>query len=837
MGRTPAPTERIGGFEQPAGPRRRGRPPTRVDQTPTLVLGSDTFEMLPFGAVLKLLRERRGLSQGALAERIGKSTSLVSLFESEQRRPTNDTVSELVSALRLSAEEERQFVQAAGFAEGDVSGAVRRIVDVLGQHLDLGDAERTALLSDLDAQVNGWQGVFRAAKRFSAGEFDSAREDLVHLAKHGEYSPTLTTYVQLQLADAQSQFGQLAAASSLLRTARERMDRTATTPGWLPWQEAEVRSMQALVAKREGDHELAVTLLQQCILVYERLLTESAEHERIAFAGLGLTYKQLAEVTLLQGDPTLALRYCANAEAHLSMARRTAATQQWVRRTLGLKAWACSQLRDFDRAEALRQQVQGLCDEAGDRFGQNKNLLYRGDDYRRRIKLALIASEAGVPENDVKVDNHWDGTSDLNATNATVLERDPATRRAHLREVLRRDDVSGWVETAESCYMEALSGLKETGERLLLGRCYRGLGIVVRYKALRNGTEHDFDVARLHLDRALSIENANGQRRRLPSVYESIAELEWDRGDLHSAVAYYEAALELLERALSASPDAASADQRARVHAALEVLSPTKRIVIPRSRRFEGHVSPVLSSPRWRELSAALLRTVREFVALTDTPPTSFYAESPEWEEQTLELDVAPGPRILAQNWLSSSLSSRIPPGGLVPEAAARHIGRFHSFASSVQSAKDTRGGDRSRDLCCRPEIESALGDPEQQPLMAEQVRNAYDYMTKHRLGYRLDSSLYRLPLGFAVKGTRTLIEIPARLANAFPLGRRQTGIDPNPRRLCYAFDNPELAERLRELFDQLVDAGNADTTSDTCTWLKELMERPPRVRRESMAM
>src|SRR5207302_4040871 len=132
--------------------------------------------------------------------------------------------------------------------------------------------------------------------------------------------------------------------------------------------------------------------------------------------------------------------------------------------------------------------------------------------------------------------------------------------------ILRREDVSEWLDIAESCYTEALAGLKEVGERLLLGRCHRSMGITLRYKAIRNGAENDFDEARGHLDQALGIENANGQLRRLPSIYESIAELEWDRGALTSAAAYYEAAQEMLDRALMTSPDAASQDQRTRIH-------------------------------------------------------------------------------------------------------------------------------------------------------------------------------------------------------------------------------------------------------------------------------
>jgi hypothetical protein len=235
-------------------------------------------------------------------------------------------------------------------------------------------------------------------------------------------------------------------------------------------------------------------------------------------------------------------------------------------------------------------------------------------------------------------------------------------------------------------------------------------------------------------------------------------------------------------------------------------------------------------------LSATLVRTIREHITLSNTRPVSLDRESPEWEEKTLELDVAPGPRILALNWLSSSLSLRIP-GGFVPEAAARHVGRFHSFAARVQTADDRRGADQSRDLCCRHEVERRLSNSELRLLTAEQIRTAYEYMNKYDLGYHLDSGMYSLPLGFAVKGSKTLIEVPERLAVAFPGTKRVTGGESSPLTLCYAFDSEDLAEKLRRLFDELVEEASASVTTDTCTWLKELMGQPPRVKRESIAM
>jgi hypothetical protein len=133
--------------------------------------------------------------------------------------------------------------------------------------------------------------------------------------------------------------------------------------------------------------------------------------------------------------------------------------------------------------------------------------------------------------------------------------------------------------------------------------------------------------------------------------------------------------------------------------------------------------------------------------------------------------------------------------------------------------------------------VERALGSADTQLLTLEQMHTAAEYMERFGLGYRLDSTKYYFPLGFAVKGRTTLVEVPERLAAAFPGGKRTGQTNAGTLTLCYAFESEELAAKLRQLFDQLVEEAAADVTSDTLTWLKELIEQPPHVLRESIAM
>ena len=58
-----------------------------------------------FGATLRRLRERRGLSQSGLARSIGLSSSTVNMLESEARHPSRETVLALARALELDPAE------------------------------------------------------------------------------------------------------------------------------------------------------------------------------------------------------------------------------------------------------------------------------------------------------------------------------------------------------------------------------------------------------------------------------------------------------------------------------------------------------------------------------------------------------------------------------------------------------------------------------------------------------------------------------------------------------------------------------------------------------------
>jgi len=88
-----------------------------------------------FGALLKSLREKRGVSQSKLAERADFDHSYVSRLESGARMPTRDAVDRLGEALNLEEAQLDSLLAGAGFLPRDVSSLLSS-EPVIGEVLD-----------------------------------------------------------------------------------------------------------------------------------------------------------------------------------------------------------------------------------------------------------------------------------------------------------------------------------------------------------------------------------------------------------------------------------------------------------------------------------------------------------------------------------------------------------------------------------------------------------------------------------------------------------------------------------------------------------------------------
>ncbi|MGH2485000.1 MAG: helix-turn-helix domain-containing protein, partial [Ktedonobacterales bacterium] len=107
-----------------------------------------------FGALMRELRDRNGLSQDELAKLLAQSTSYVSLLETGRRKPTRRVVSNLCSALALSEEDEAKLTAAAGFPVDQLGRAIEYVVDLVMAAAPGEDLERETVRADLTASAD-----------------------------------------------------------------------------------------------------------------------------------------------------------------------------------------------------------------------------------------------------------------------------------------------------------------------------------------------------------------------------------------------------------------------------------------------------------------------------------------------------------------------------------------------------------------------------------------------------------------------------------------------------------------------------------------------------------
>lgn len=114
-------------------PPKAKKPPT-ARKAPT---NGRLREPTPFGALVRDLRIRAGISQAALAHLCGISPGYVGLIETGERgeRPSLDIVKRFASALRASIEETELLLRAAGH---------------LGEHERLIRQDRVTVLEAID---------------------------------------------------------------------------------------------------------------------------------------------------------------------------------------------------------------------------------------------------------------------------------------------------------------------------------------------------------------------------------------------------------------------------------------------------------------------------------------------------------------------------------------------------------------------------------------------------------------------------------------------------------------------------------------------------------------
>jgi transcriptional regulator with XRE-family HTH domain len=116
-----------------------------------------TVEYLSFNELLKLYRERKGLSQQQLAHKIGVEPSLLSKWETVLRTPRKENVNIIADALKLNLDE-RQNLQLA--LKGNLIPEALALHELLSLYLDrteLNDSHIASLVTINKDKLRDWR--------------------------------------------------------------------------------------------------------------------------------------------------------------------------------------------------------------------------------------------------------------------------------------------------------------------------------------------------------------------------------------------------------------------------------------------------------------------------------------------------------------------------------------------------------------------------------------------------------------------------------------------------------------------------------------------------------
>jgi hypothetical protein len=356
---------------------------------------------------------------------------------------------------------------------------------------------------------------------------------------------------------------------------------------------------------------------------------------------------------------------------------------------------------------------------------------------------------------------------------------------------------------------------KEDGrwrDPLIYGLCLRNMAIIKRF-------QQKYADAQIYLIEAEKYEVDLNHQGRLPSIYEAWGDLDWDRGNRRAAKGHYENALAKLDTL--EEPEEAQEVQRKRIQRRLVGLATYSHLHLSAEHEHEQVWHD------WGKAIRELIRLVDEALWTTAIAPHTTQDMDETWIRELAEFEQLSGSRILAQNGLSMSLAKTL---GLREETAVAHIHavRYETLLRQLASPD----ADVTHDLCCRPAVEGAMSVPHHYA----RARGASRLLRNPTGTYRLDAGVFSLPLGFAVKGSRVLIELPPQTVKRWNMRIRPFLAEyGRARQLCYRFENPRLAQVLRDHFPVLVslarysnaDIENPDSDEDsTQAWLDELLNQ-----------
>jgi transcriptional regulator with XRE-family HTH domain len=746
-----------------------------------------------FGTVFHIWRNDKRMTQAALATKLACTSSYISLLESDQRHPPRSFIDNLDATFHLDPADKKKFLEAAGYETDVIAKNIQQIVGTLRSHLPIPFMDQSTILFELQAIISGWESVFLANVDLGQGNFEGVQTHLAVLAEQKHYPLALRTKIVITLCYALVRLGKLEEAESFaLRirnevTASMEYDHNALL--LLP----EILALQSDIIMRDGGYNLAADLIDESRAYYEKYLADP-DWAAIAHFGLGKSYKQLAQIALLQGKPTVAQSYCARAEAYIQSVTGMDSSEKnaWLRHIGELKAWAFTEKHQPEKAMQLRKNLQEIYRAERDLFSEAKNYLYMGDDLRRKFEEALSGQNINL------------------LVSAEV-------RREQLRRALRKlPHIEREMVQAEECYERACRDLEARKDYILLGRCYRGRGIILRFKSALHSNRDYYLEARNFLLRALEIEQKTKQDRRVPSVYESLAELEWDWEHTNDARKYYERAYQALETARFKSESPSTEILLSRIAAARTRLSEV-------SPDPEPHLSATAkASSTWNALAEQLRTAVRLYLEKHAHKklllPVAYSERDTLWLQQVVAVEKLKQPRYLAQNALSSALSMLLPAGyDATTDVTFLHQRRVGLLKANLQESNAIQ----HFELCWCDEVMGALeSNVHARRVVSGQAQEALTLMETYPDKYSLIVSPYEMPLAFEVQGTWVMLEISRRQGEFL----KDIVAFPQPDAVaCFAINDGDLAEVFRGIFCSM-EKEIGTSPADTRKWLQEAL-------------
>lgn len=794
-----------------------------------------------FARLLRDLREAQKppITQVELGRRINRSRVYINRLEQGQAGPSERLINDLVKSLTLTAEQVRALRASVGITAERANNLGASLLMAITTENPLDKVVSQLAERDIAALVSGWTQVGQAAALLRERNLIKAKEEFESLKDRTAFSSLMRLYITSQLAEINRLLGNRRDAETLIADALTSHD-LARLP------EREAAFLRGVLEAVHGDTELGRGEYQRARDHFEEsykqfldLMPTAQEHGadhdewNIASLCLGMALRRLAKADMFLGETERALDYCKKATEELGKAPESSQKSDYLRRVLEIQAWAYTRVpHPEDTSEAdrifrvtrLHQQARDKAEAARDMTSVMKNYIFLGDDWRHRIEWLIQES---IP-----------------------AEHDPGQALSPSEEVERAKALNPTVfadaiHNAKHAYAQAEALSRRIQDPLTYGLLLRGQAMIHDY-------ERDYLKADLLLSQAEQHETRYGLLGRLASIYEHRADIYWGQNLPEMAGFWYDKALtDLNQRAklLPIKENPAQQRQRIRLRRRLDtltakgltrapIISAVDDVVVetapPDSLSAEDSRTGV-NAIRWHRALRELRSSALGAITAMGSAPIASDDTQIAWLRELAEFEKLPGARLLAQNTLSIAYAEAAPRSSTAGESQqdtaerkSLHMERRGAFHERVKRAHQAPG-EINRDLCSRDGVELMSGH---EPFM-DRMRGAQKLLEDFGDGYALEASPYHLPLAFAVKESRILIEIPWRMAKSAGLrvphldASAMTATPPNSRYWCYRIDSGEYAVKMRASFNTLfqVAAESIDATAD---WLASLLEDTP---------